>query len=264
MSMIKITSRIVQAGISIVELMVGIAVGLMVIAGVVAIYAVIARSGTEILGSARLNEELRAAMNLMASDIRRAGSYRGGSATNPFTSPGVTDIKILDSGSCILFAYDATFRSDTSLGVVDKKDFFGYKLLNGAIYARKTNSDNSGVTNCSGSGSDWERLTDEQSVVINVDSLKFSTKGSGCINTTKASSSPPPTNSYWQVIADDSTLPACDPATPNYVAPSTNDRLLEKRQIMIGLEGKLKNRQEFSMVLEQSVFLANDRVFIVP
>lgn len=50
-----------QAGVSLVELMIGSAVGLIVIAATVATYVAIARSGSEILSSAKLNAELRAA-----------------------------------------------------------------------------------------------------------------------------------------------------------------------------------------------------------
>ena len=63
-----------QSGVSLVELMIGSAVGLIVIAAVLATYAVIARSGSETMASAKLNAELRAAMDMMVRDIRRAGS----------------------------------------------------------------------------------------------------------------------------------------------------------------------------------------------
>ena len=55
--------------------MIGSAVGLVVIAATVATYIAIARSGSEILASAKLNAELRAAMDMMIRDIRRAGSW---------------------------------------------------------------------------------------------------------------------------------------------------------------------------------------------
>ena len=255
MFIIRDSRRIIQAGVSLVELMVGITVGLVVIAGAVATYAVIARSGAEIFGSAKLNEELRGAMDLITRDIRRAGSFQGEPGANLFTVIDVTNIKILDGGACILFAYDATFRDDTSPGAVDNKDYFGYKLSNGAIYARKTNADGSGVINCAGSGfgSNWERLTDEETVLIT--SLSFQTTGSRCLNLTQSGQT-------W-VSPTASTNPACDSATPGYVA-TANDRLFEKRQIRVRLAGKLKRREEFTMVLEEPVLLANDRIFNVP
>ena len=99
----------------------------------------------------------------------------------------------------------------------------------------------------------WERLTDEDNVVIT--SLTFQTTGSRCLNLTQAGQT-------W-VSPTASTVPACDSSTPGYVA-TTNDRLFEKRQIRVRLAGKLKRREEFTMVLEESVLLANDRIFNVP
>ena len=86
-------------------------------------------------------------------------------------------------------------------------------------------------------------------------SLTFQTTGSRCLNLTQAGQT-------W-VSPTASTVPACDPSTPGYVA-TTNDRLFEKRQIRVRLAGKLKRREEFTMVLEESVLLANDRIFNVP
>ena len=93
-----------QSGVSLVELMIGSAVGLIVIAAVLATYAVIARSGSETMASAKLNAELRAAMDMMVRDIRRAGSWTATLASrkegaNPFTQrtgPLITDVNIFD------------------------------------------------------------------------------------------------------------------------------------------------------------------------
>jgi Tfp pilus assembly protein PilW len=107
-----------QAGVSLVELMIGSAVGLIVIAATVATYIAIARSGSEILASAKLNAELRAAMDMMIRDIRRAGSrgrLRSPSredGANPFTlrtGALITDINIFDSGKVIEFSYNGSF-----------------------------------------------------------------------------------------------------------------------------------------------------------
>lgn len=99
-----------QSGFSIVELMVGVTVGLLVVSTVVAIYGVVAKSGAEILGSAKLNEELRAAMDMMVGDIRRAGVWVPDNSNerednpNPYTirnSTPMTDVNIADGGKCI-------------------------------------------------------------------------------------------------------------------------------------------------------------------
>ncbi len=251
-------SSIHQAGVSLVELMVGSAVGLIVIAAVVATYAIIARSGSEILASAKLNAELRAAMDMMVRDIRRAGSWTATLASredgaNPFTRRTgglITDINIFDSGKVIEFSYNGSFLGSAN-GTV-----FGYRMADNAVKALQCNMATSPSTLCNTGAivaNGWEKLTDDNNVVIT--SLAFQTTGSRCLNLTQAGQT-------W-VSPTASTAPACDPSTPGYVA-TTNDRLFEKRQIRVRLAGRLKRREEFTMVLEQSVLLANDRVFNVP
>ena len=247
-----------QGGMTLVELMVGSAVGLIVLAAVLATYISVARSASEVLASAKLNAELRAAMDMMVSEIRRAGSWTATPAErengdNPFTRrtcTQISDINILDSGKAIEFSYNGSFLGSAE-GTV-----FGYRLDDQSIKTLQCNIDSAQPSLCQTGvllTTDWERLTDENNVVI--EALTFSTQGSRCMNLTQSGQT-------W-VVSTVSTLSACNSATTGYVA-TTNDRLLEKRQIMVLLVGRLKERSEFRMVLEQAVLLPNDRVFNVP
>ncbi len=67
------SARFVQSGISLVELLVGLAIGLIVIA--TALYAVTQhlRENKRLLVEARLMQDLRTAAELIARDLRRAG-----------------------------------------------------------------------------------------------------------------------------------------------------------------------------------------------
>ncbi len=255
--MLKHTS-IHQAGVSLVELMVGSAVGLIVIAATVATYITIARSGSEILASAKLNAELRAAMDMMIRDIRRAGSWTATQASredgpNPFTlrtGALITDINIFDSGKVVEFSYNGSFLGSAN-GTV-----FGYRMADNALKVLQCNIDASPSTLCNTGAivaSGWEKLTDDDNVVIT--SLSFQTTGSRCLNLTQVGKT-------W-VSPTATTVPACDSTTPGYIA-TAHDRLFEKRQIRVRLAGKLKRKEEFTMVLEESVLLANDRIFNVP
>ena len=64
-----------QKGYTLVELMVAMALGLVVVAGVSAAYLGTLRTNADSLKMMRLNEELRAIMTLMVRDIRRAGQW---------------------------------------------------------------------------------------------------------------------------------------------------------------------------------------------
>ncbi len=262
-----------QSGFSIVELMVGVTVGLLVVSTVVAIYGVVAKSGAEILGSAKLNEELRAAMDMMVGDIRRAGVWVPDNSNerednpNPYTirnSTPMTDVNIADGGKCIEFAYDAAYLGGGETPD-DDNDFFGYKYTSTsdgkAIAARWRRSVDTPCTTVA-VGEDWRRLTDEKNIEIL--NLTFSTEGSQCFNASKPASNSSPLNP-WRIAITGTPylLPACDSATPGYNAAS-GDRLIESRQIIIRLSGQLKSNiesmKDFKMDLVQGVRVANDRV----
>ena len=246
-----------QAGLSLAELMVGSAVGLVVLTAILTTYVAIARSSGEILGAAKLHGELRAAMDLLVRDIRRAGAWTAmvedrEDELNPFTwrtGAPFTDINILDGGKAIALSFNGTFLGS------DEGAVFGYRFQDKALKVLQCNLTVSEPLACntgSLAASGWERLTDDNTVLL--DALSFSTKGSSCHNLRTATS--------W-VIASDSTTPACDPATAGYAA-AAGDRLLEKRLINVGLRGRLKERPEFIMGLKQVILVANDRVLTAP
>lgn len=77
-----------QAGLSIIELMVGFAVGLFIVGGAVKLFVdYMGRNRTVVLET-RVNQDLRAAADLVVRDLRRAGYWQNaaGSIWNPTTS----------------------------------------------------------------------------------------------------------------------------------------------------------------------------------
>ena len=67
------TRGVKRGGFSIVELLISVLLGLLVIAGVLSLFGNTIRSNRDVLASARLNQELSAAMNVMVDELRRAG-----------------------------------------------------------------------------------------------------------------------------------------------------------------------------------------------
>jgi type II secretory pathway component PulJ len=164
-----------QTGTSLVELMVALAVSLVVVIGMITVTVTSLHSSSNNLEINRLDEQLRAAMDIMTSDIQRAG-YWSNAATdvglntnsNPFMAAG-TDISI-PSSSCILFTYD--HNKTGSLPAVNSgtdDDRYGYRLSGGAIQTRPVSASFS----CTAGASTWENLTDPS--VINITSLQFTT-----------------------------------------------------------------------------------------
>ncbi len=148
-----------QQGLTLVELLISLVLGLAVGAAVLYVYVgtVSAQNDTNTL--TELEVELSAALNLMARDIRRAGYDAGGLAYA--VSPKTSGTATFDSGfsidedhsdlganpGCLLYTYDENGNAE-----VDSPDEeFGWRLKDGAVEKRK------GGKSCS--DSDWEDLT---------------------------------------------------------------------------------------------------------
>lgn len=235
------TSTRRQKGVSLVELMVGLTVGLIIVAAAASVYITAVRSGADTLRSAKLNMELRRTMDLMVYEIRRAGYTAGTTnlASNPFmlTSANLTPV----GSDCILFSYDAN-----GSGAVNSADFFGFKK-NGSAISMRYGGTTSNTAGCS-DGS-WEDITDTTSVVV--DTLSFSIAYQCWDAQTSSSSS----------------SQACAPGQSVYdtaAAASTKSDLVEVRDVSINLVGHHISDALTTMSLSQSVKVRNDRVQTVP
>ena len=75
-----------QRGLSIIELMVGVAVGLFVAGGAAKLFVDNLSNNRRMLVETRINQDLRAVMDIMVGDIRRAGYWTTVTeGVNPFT-----------------------------------------------------------------------------------------------------------------------------------------------------------------------------------
>jgi prepilin-type N-terminal cleavage/methylation domain-containing protein len=93
-------------GFSLVEMMVALALGLIVVAAVIALVVSIIRSNRQTLQSTRLNQELRATLSVIANDMRRARSVE-----DPMTMAmqvGGNPYRAMDTATdgCMVYAYE--------------------------------------------------------------------------------------------------------------------------------------------------------------
>lgn len=72
--------RCAQRGLSIVEMMVGIAVGLFILAGTTKLFVDYLSNNRGLLLETRINQDLRSAADLIARDLRRAGYWQNAEA----------------------------------------------------------------------------------------------------------------------------------------------------------------------------------------
>lgn len=241
-----------NAGFTLVELMIGMAISLIIMAGAVYVFVNITQVSLYEIRSARAMDQARDVMQLMARDIRRAG-YQGHQARRDDPDgvnvhdldqaslnliPGMENvathsyIQVLESNTCVLYSYNLDDSwVEGSQDVINYDEFFGFKLESGVL---KTLMDASSVNAGDEFGcttGTWGSITHED--VFDVTGLKF-TLSESCI--------------------DADTELACDvsPVSPVYIL-----------KVTIELKGNAKasgsNQATFS--LSETVDLPNLRMF---
>jgi prepilin peptidase dependent protein B len=217
------------AGVSLVELMVGLAVGLIIVGATGAIYISTTRGGKDALNSAKLNTEIRGAVEIMAEEIRRAGGSVVQGVDNPYTNPAIGGISVHDSGGCLVFSYqkDWITHAASKTQISDKaKDIVAFRVFDGAI---SMGIGNSSGTTASCNGINWQPLTDSKTTTVAAidSSTPIFKLSSQCMNS----------------VTGDSDAFTCSTASNIYndaVAGKAVD-LLETATIEINLQGELKS-----------------------
>ncbi|MCE9659367.1 MAG: hypothetical protein K8R60_12470 [Burkholderiales bacterium] len=144
-------------GLSIVELLVGTAVGLVVVAAGTTVVTHNARENRALMIEARLMQDLRTAADIVARDLRRAG-YWAGSASGVRSDDGSAVVAnpyaLVTPESAASDAVRLSFSRDASEnGTVDGNERFGFRLRNGAIELQL------------GDGN-WQALTDPATLTV--------------------------------------------------------------------------------------------------
>lgn len=150
-----------QRGLSMVELMIGLALGLFLVAGAVTAFVTHMSNSRTLLVEARLNQDLRAAADIVARDIRRAGYWAAAikgtivagtataGATNPYQGIATTATQITYN-----FSRDAKRATPVvDNNALDTDEQFGFQLAGGKVQM-KVNS------------TTWQDVTDPTVVTI--------------------------------------------------------------------------------------------------
>jgi type IV pilus assembly protein PilW len=122
-----------QRGISLVELMVGLAAGLLVVAAATTLLAAQVRQHLQLGIEQRLMQELRSATDVLSRDLRRAGHW--GAAAAGIRAPGaaaalVNPYAALAGASAVSFSYS---RDAVENHQLDSNEQFGVRLRNGSV-----------------------------------------------------------------------------------------------------------------------------------
>lgn len=142
-----------QTGLSIVELLVGSTIGLFLVGGAAKLFIDSIGDTRRMIIETRVNQDLRAAADLMARDLRRAGYWQAALAgavypamLNPYR--GTTPTSTATNSTTYAFSRDATENN-----TLDGNESFGFRLQNNAIETRV------------GSGT-WQQVTDPGAVTV--------------------------------------------------------------------------------------------------
>jgi type IV pilus assembly protein PilW len=262
-----------QRGLTLIEMLVGVAVGIIVIGGAVVVYASSVQSSNETLRSSRLNQEIAGLMLVIANDVRRAGYWEVGGAPafqmNPFSQMNATALVAIDDmasdtiqgptgqGSCITYAYDATYLGANNPGVIDSTDLFGFRLNNGVVQMRQ-----SGVvdgTACVGGtcqscvNGTWANVTDPD--LVEVTALNFDLVNSNCLN----ASEPDLVDDNADGLIDEDVEADCYVTVP---VAGDGDVTAESREILVTVAARLANDITTRASASQTIRVRNDVIRI--
>lgn len=253
-----ITSKQKILGFTLVELMVGMALGLIVVFAVSTVYLNASRSNIYTVRMSQLSQETRAIMDIIVSDIRRSGYWGGAerSASNPFSAKNSTNIH-LPSNSCILYSYDFDLDGEVDSGT----DFFGFSFIENTIRALSSASfsNTHSVTDCADTTvfPDDASLNNIQNIVVN--SLSFSTQGSACIAYQARNFDETDSNTYdtREITTANSTELACDDTSTSW---TTFPDRTEIRFIRVEIETSHPQDPNLIYSLEETVLVKNNRI----
>lgn len=222
-------------GLSIVELMVGVAVGLFLVAGATSLFVTHVVGSRSLVRETRVNQDLRAAADLIIRDIRRAGYWgnavsgvlntAAGTATTPNPYSGISGTYGATS-SQISYGFS---RDATENNTVDSNEQFGFRLSGGVI-EMKTDA------------SPWRAVTDPD--ILTVTRLQI-------------------TDTPTQLAMGDmctsgcNTSPPTPPGAPTAACPNPPALTLHRFDILI--EGNAASDANLKRTLRESVRLRNNQ-----
>jgi len=241
-----------------------LAIGLLIMAGAITLFAKISFSGLENTRRVQLNEQLRSTLNLMHKDIQRAGYVN---ATDGATTVDDVDVDAgqmalfgvitigdapIGADNCIIYSYD--FDGDN---VQDDDEIFGF---------RHHDSDGDGVNDqiqrdttlaACDVADGWQAFTDD---AVFVETLTFSDDSSIYYEVSRDGDGDPPCryDGTYDGLACADTTPCDDGET-----------CLARRKIDVLISGYVAqedpdDNSTLVVILSDEIKVKNDRYYLVP
>lgn len=267
-----------QTGVTLIELLIGMLIGLIIVAAGISVFVTSVKGQADNIKLSRLNQDMRAMMDIMARDIRRAGFVTSDPATNlaslqdnPFFGP-TAELTVYNGGSCIVYAYNRNDGAnmdtngdgvtDEPAPVVNENERLGFRLNNGGNLEMRT----SGTTNASCDDDDgvWESITESEveitgltfnliSTTLNVSSMTNDDDGDGVSETADTDGIP---------YGDDNDNGFCDSGEVCNTCTrdgSPDPACLYVRNVTITLTGRLRDDNAVTQTITEQVRVRNDK-----
>lgn len=173
---VNIPKKCKQQGVTLIELMVGLVVGLIILAGITFSWSMSVQNNAYILSITALNNDMRSVMQIMTQDIRRA------TATD--TSDQTIQIEL--NGNCIVFN---SHISTENIGADIPPSILantltpsGYRLNNGNLqmWFSQTTPPEESFDQCS-EDDGWVDLIESGDRGVNITELTFDASRSRCL-----------------------------------------------------------------------------------
>lgn len=152
-----------QAGFSLVELLVGVAVGLFIVGGAIKLIVDHLTDSRRLLVETRVSQDLRAAADIVARDLRRSGYWQRAiplgfpSAASAVVSPAASNpyAAAPAASSAVTYHYSRDATENNAINTVSGQpnENFGFRLMNGSVEAQ------------TGAGV-WQQVTDPNTVQV--------------------------------------------------------------------------------------------------
>jgi len=153
-----------QTGLTLIEMMIAMVLGLFVTAVIITVFSTNVRSSTENIKMIRLNQELRGVMTFMSDELKRAG-YSGSATVDDFMDDFNAPDPATAPRSCIRYAYDEDADADAVAAAggtnPESSERFGFKLeANTVKWTNSGGNPNIPPTAPDCSNGTWGSLTD--------------------------------------------------------------------------------------------------------
>jgi type IV pilus assembly protein PilW len=228
---LRAKKRASQRGLSIVEFMVGTAIGLFVVGGALKVFVDLFDNNRRQLVEVRLNQDLRAAADIISRDLRRSGYWENATlgvaqtpVDNPFANANVTGM----TANSLTYTYDRS-RDGAFAAVTDQSGF----QLTGYVLQMRV-------------GNGWQNLTDPATVQVT----------SFTVDTSAGAEQVVSRAAYCPCVSSAGPT-RCDPAV---VDASANRPVVVMRRANIEIQGRATTDNTMTRQVVETVRLRNDEV----